>query len=82
MAERTKLSFFCIVWGDNPDSSIERLNEFRTQTELSDWINLHGFQIHPNDVLAGQCFLELPDGRDSLIIRGTRKSIKRQVKIC
>lgn len=83
--------YFVVVFGNGTDETGDvcklaggfggELEVFKTKTELTTWCNRYMVRPHDTDFLAGQCILQLLDGRACMIIRGTAKALKQRVQV-
>lgn len=83
---RQKSSYHVMVFGiaegaEDIHSFPGEIFEFETKRELDSWLNAYSMRVHKKDYLAGQCMLQLPDGRAVMIIKGCRKILKTTVEL-
>lgn len=81
--KKNKAKYFAIVLGQGEEHGrVSRdVLEFEYKRELSRWLIEKGAQVHSEDVLREEGYLQLPDGRDVLIIHGHKKGVQTRVSV-
>lgn len=81
--EREKKMYFAIVISDGQTEDVPLIEwlEFSNTKELNAWLTGAGARAHHDILKAGQCYLELDDGRECRLIQGALRVIKAIAKV-
>jgi hypothetical protein len=77
--EREKKLYYVITLKgkcDDADMSDVDVSALANRRELNAWLTGAGARTHRDPLRGGQCWLELDDGRECLIIQGALRAIK------
>lgn len=83
MKDREKKQYFVIVLNNGTDEEAKPvdISALDSRKELNAWLTGAGAKTHHDILKAGQCWLELEDGRECLIIQGALRVIKTVAKV-
>jgi len=80
--EREKKLYYVVINGNGTDDAPALdISALGSRKELNDWLTGAGAKTHRDILKAGQCWLELDDGRECLIIYGALRAIKTIAKV-
>ncbi len=87
-AKRISHKYYAVVFGADPDPDAEKkptidghCEVFTAKVDLDTWLTTKNVRMHDRDNLAGQCIMQLPDGRAVMILKGHAKTLKKQLSI-
>ena len=81
-----KPMYHVVVFGSSEDEEEAKTKTFPGEVhgfvykrDLNKWLNEEGVNVHKNGFLAGQCMMQLPDGRAMMVFSPCRTKILKRV---
>jgi hypothetical protein len=73
--------YYVSIFGDSESQNVKggEVRVFDNKVDLTKWLNENNASEHSNEALAGQCMIELLDGRTAIIVRGVARILRRKV---